>query len=183
MLAQPGPATSARKWRESNRPATANFCRAGLAPSRVRGLSRLMRLQEETPGLLGLSLRPRLLRAGCRPNPASPHPSTHPPRAQRPDLVGGRGREAACWVGRGVRRVRRGVRGSSRCWGEAGRARGRGLTWPPRGLGTSKLPVSPSVPCFFRLSTSSGTKSLFLFYMNVQQGGHKMGYECVCAGE
>lgn len=81
--------------------------------------------------------------------------------------------------GAGVRRVRLGVRGSSRCWGEAGRARGRGLTWPPRGLGTSRLPISPSVPCFFRLSTSSGTKSLFLFYMNVQQGGHKMGYVCV----
>lgn len=40
MLAQPGPATSARKWRESNRPATANYVarawrRAGSGASRA----------------------------------------------------------------------------------------------------------------------------------------------------
>lgn len=28
---------------------------------------------------------------------------------------------------------------------------GRGLTWRPWGLRTSKLPESPSVPCFFPL--------------------------------
>uniref|UniRef100_A0A9L0ISA0 Zic family member 4 n=1 Tax=Equus asinus TaxID=9793 RepID=A0A9L0ISA0_EQUAS len=44
------------------------------------------------------------------------------------------------------------------------------LTRPPGGLGTSWLPVSPSVPCSFRLCFSPGTKSLFLFYVNVQRG-------------
>ena len=77
-------------------PLLPNFVQGAWAPGRGRGLSRLLSFWEDTPSLSRPSLRPRLLGASCG---ALSQPcfstSTHPPRAQRPDLVGGRELEAA----------------------------------------------------------------------------------------
>lgn len=49
--------------------------------------------------------------------------------------------------------------------GEAGGTQRGAVTWPPLGLANYQpARITFSAPRLFRLSTSSGTKSLFLFY-------------------
>lgn len=72
--------------------------------------------------------------------------------------------------------VRRGNRGGSSNRGEAARTHGRAGAASLGLSAASELPgpFHLQCPAFIRLCSSSGTKSLFPFYVNVQGDAHKM---------
>lgn len=119
---------------------------------------------------------------GCRAVHQARLFRVHLPREQRPAPGGG--------IGVGGR-VRRGDQGASCNRGEAASARGvgggGGLPWPPSGLGTCRLPASPSVPCFcfrFVLPPLFGWDEITVFVLRgcpARRGSYKME-SCVSTG-